>query len=192
MEPQKWIQMAISCQFGVPCQLLGNDWCDSMDASAKLVLAKRREFSGMIHWLSINVIIPATPGNPTHPATLRKTHAVPAYIAHLSRWTLEIGPADRQMWPPNVLLYPLFIHGFSLKPQQKTLGIPKFETIHSSSTNYIQWWWILSTFSIFWSTPMSPCRPGEASAKERSAWPSRRKRCWMLWRRRSGGTNIHL
>ena len=75
MEPQKWIQMAISCQFGVPCQLLGNDWCDLMDASAKLVLAKRREFSGMIHWLSINVIIPATPGNPTHPATLRKTHA---------------------------------------------------------------------------------------------------------------------
>ena len=32
----------------------------------------RREFSGMIHWLTINVIIPATSSN--HPATLRKTH----------------------------------------------------------------------------------------------------------------------
>ena len=35
----------------------------------------RRECSGMIHWLTINFIIPATPFPvPTHPATLRKTH----------------------------------------------------------------------------------------------------------------------
>ena len=36
-----------------------------------LTCAKRREFSGMIHWLTINFTIPATPF-PTHPATLWK------------------------------------------------------------------------------------------------------------------------
>ena len=36
------------------------------------VLYKRREFSEMIHWLTINVIIPATTQQPIH--SLRKTH----------------------------------------------------------------------------------------------------------------------
>ena len=33
--------------------------------------AKRREFSGMIHWLTINFIIPATPSNPSIPYVKR-------------------------------------------------------------------------------------------------------------------------
>ena len=81
MEPQKWIQMAISCQFGVPCELL---------------VLNAGNFAGMIHWLGINVIIPATPGNPTHPATLRKTHA------RTSSWTSGIGPADRHFCDPQM------------------------------------------------------------------------------------------
>ena len=32
----------------------------------RLTCAKRREFSGMIHWLTMNFIIPATPSNPTY------------------------------------------------------------------------------------------------------------------------------
>ena len=52
-----------------------SDWC-----------ILRREFSGMIHWLTINFIIPATPSNPTHPATLRlaRTHA-PENVLIISR-----------------------------------------------------------------------------------------------------------
>ena len=33
--------------------------------------AKRREFSGMIHWLTIKQIIPATPSNPSIPYVKR-------------------------------------------------------------------------------------------------------------------------
>ena len=41
----------------------------------QLVRAKRRELSGMIHWLTINFIIPATPSNPSIPCVFstRKT-----------------------------------------------------------------------------------------------------------------------
>ena len=42
------------------------------DFEWNLLVPKRREFSRMIHWLTINFFIPATPQQPIH--SLRKTH----------------------------------------------------------------------------------------------------------------------
>jgi hypothetical protein len=39
--------------------------------SVKFHCAKRREFSGIIHWLTIKQIIPATPSNPSIPYVKR-------------------------------------------------------------------------------------------------------------------------
>ena len=44
--------------------------------------AKRREFSGMIHWLTINFIIPFHPqGQPIQPPYVKRTHA-PVFPGH--------------------------------------------------------------------------------------------------------------
>ena len=69
-----------------------------------LTCAKRREFSGMIHWLTINVIIPATPSNPSIPYAKRTSKMIRPIIFSMS---------------------PRFPHDFPTRDQPQCRGVPQ-------------------------------------------------------------------
>ena len=74
--------------------------------------AKRREFSGLIHFITSNVIIPATPSNPSIPYVKRSSKfssfhpfrsAIPTPLRVSSKRLLEEQSGHRRRWPKMVM-----------------------------------------------------------------------------------------